>query len=51
VNVAAFTRINPSEHPYQRASLHHFMYRSSYYWPGETDEAIDRVMTFLYHAR
>lgn len=28
VNVAAFTRINPGEHPYHRASLHHFMYRS-----------------------
>lgn len=39
VNVAAFTRINPGEHPYHRASLHHFMYRSSYYWPGESDEA------------
>ena len=39
VNVAAFTRINPSEHPYTCASLHHFMYRSSYYWPGEPDEA------------
>ena len=39
VNVAAFTRINPSEHPYYRASLHHFMYRSSYYWPNEPDEA------------
>ncbi len=39
VNVAAFTRINPGEHPYHRASLHHFMYRSSYYWPGEQDEA------------
>jgi phosphonate metabolism protein (transferase hexapeptide repeat family) len=39
VNVAAFTRINPSEHPYHRASLHHFMYRSSYYWPNEQDEA------------
>jgi phosphonate metabolism protein (transferase hexapeptide repeat family) len=38
VNVAAFARINPSEHPYERASLHHFMYRSSYYWPGEADE-------------
>ena len=38
VNIAAFARINPSEHPYQRASLHHFMYRSSYYWPEETDE-------------
>jgi phosphonate metabolism protein (transferase hexapeptide repeat family) len=39
VNVAAFTRINPGEHPYQRASLHHFMYRASYYWPDEADEA------------
>jgi phosphonate metabolism protein (transferase hexapeptide repeat family) len=38
VNVAAFTRLNPGEHPYHRASLHHFMYRSSYYWPGEPDE-------------
>jgi phosphonate metabolism protein (transferase hexapeptide repeat family) len=38
VNVAAFSRINPSEHPYQRASLHHFMYRSSYYWADEKDE-------------
>jgi phosphonate metabolism protein (transferase hexapeptide repeat family) len=39
VNIAAFSRINPSEHPYTRASLHHFMYRSSYYWEGEQDEA------------
>jgi hypothetical protein len=38
VNVAAFTRINPGEHPYHRASLHHFMYRSSYFWPDEPDE-------------
>lgn len=38
VNVAAFTRLNPGEHPYHRASLHHFMYRSSYYWPDEPDE-------------
>ncbi len=37
-NVAAFVRINPSEHPYQRASLHHFMYRSEYYWPEEESE-------------
>lgn len=39
VNVAAFSRLNPGEHPYHRASLHHFMYRSSYYWPDEPDEA------------
>lgn len=38
VNVAAFTRLNPGEHPYHRASLHHFMYRSSYFWPEEADE-------------
>jgi phosphonate metabolism protein (transferase hexapeptide repeat family) len=40
VNVAAFSRINPGEHPHHRASLHHFMYRSSYYWPEETDEQL-----------
>lgn len=40
VNVAAFSRINPGEHPHHRASLHHFMYRSSYYWPDETDEQL-----------
>lgn len=39
VNVAAFVRINPGEHPYYRASLHHFMYRSSYFWPEEIDES------------
>ncbi len=39
VNVAAFSRVNPSEHPHQRASLHHFMYRSSYYWERENDES------------
>jgi hypothetical protein len=37
-NIAAFSRINPGEHPHHRASLHHFMYRSSYYWPDEPDE-------------
>ena len=38
-NIAAFSRINPSEHPHTRASMHHFMYRSHYYWSDETDEA------------
>ncbi len=38
-NIAAATRINPGNHPMQRASLHHFMYRSAQYWPGESDEA------------
>ena len=39
VNVAAFARINPGEHPHHRTSLHHFMYRSSYYWEDKPDEA------------
>ncbi|MEM1346141.1 MAG: chloramphenicol acetyltransferase [Pseudomonadota bacterium] len=38
-NIAAHTRINPSNHPVERASLHHFMYRASYYWPDAEDEA------------
>jgi len=38
-NIAAFTRINPGNHPTWRASLHHFMYRSSAYFKDEPDEA------------
>lgn len=38
-NIAAFSRLNPSEHPHARASLHHFMYRSQYYWDDEPDDA------------
>lgn len=38
-NIASFTRIGPTAHPMDRASLHHFMYRSSYYWPEEADDA------------
>jgi hypothetical protein len=38
-NIAAFTRIGPTDHPMQRASLHHFLYRSSYYWPDVEDDA------------
>jgi len=39
-NIASFVRIGPTDHPMDRASLHHFMYRSSDYWPGvEDDEA------------
>jgi len=32
-NIASFTRIGPTDHPMQRASLHHFLYRSKDYWP------------------
>lgn len=38
-NIAAFARVNPGNHPTWRASLHHFMYRSSAYFEDEPDEA------------
>ena len=38
-NIAAFTRIGPTDHPMERASLHHFLYRTSYYWPDLPDDA------------
>ena len=38
-NIAAMTRINPGNHPIDRASLHHFMYRSAQYWPEHADDA------------
>jgi phosphonate metabolism protein (transferase hexapeptide repeat family) len=37
-NIAAMTRIGPTDHPYEHASLHHFLYRSSYYWEDATDD-------------
>ncbi len=39
-NIASFARIGPTDHPIDRASLHHFMYRSADYWPeADEDEA------------
>ena len=38
-SIAAQTRINPGNHPMHRASQSHFTYRSSRYFPGESDEA------------
>jgi hypothetical protein len=38
-SVAAMTRINPGNHPMQRASQAHFTYRASSYFPGENDDA------------
>ncbi len=38
-NIAAFTRIGPTDHPMDHASLHHFLYRSSYYWDDTPDDA------------
>lgn len=38
-NIAAHVRIYASMHPMERASLHHFSYRSSWYFDNETDDA------------
>ena len=38
-SIAAMTRINPGNHPMQRASQAHFTYRASAYFSGESDEA------------
>jgi phosphonate metabolism protein (transferase hexapeptide repeat family) len=38
-SIAAHTRINPGDHPMQRASQSHFTYRASAYFDGEEDEA------------
>jgi hypothetical protein len=38
-SIAAMIRINPGNHPMQRASQAHFTYRASAYFPGEADEA------------
>jgi phosphonate metabolism protein (transferase hexapeptide repeat family) len=38
-NIAAHVRINATNHPLERATLHHFTYRSNDYWPdAERDE-------------
>lgn len=39
VSIAAFTRINPGNHPTWRASAHHFTYRAASYFEGAEDEA------------
>ena len=39
VNIAASVRINATNHPMDRASLHHFTYRAGDYWEGAGDEA------------
>lgn len=38
-NIAAMTRIGPTDHPMDHASLHHFLYRSAYYWDDVEDDA------------
>jgi phosphonate metabolism protein (transferase hexapeptide repeat family) len=38
-SIAAMVRVNPGNHPMDRASQSHFTYRASLYFPGEPDEA------------
>lgn len=38
-NIAAMTRIGPTDHPWTHSAQHHFLYRSSYYWDDATDDA------------
>jgi len=38
-SIAAMTRINPGNHPMQRATQAHFTYRASTYFPGESDDS------------
>lgn len=38
VNMAASVRINATNHPTWRATLHHFTYRAASYWPDAEDE-------------
>lgn len=38
-NIAAMTRIGPTDHPYRNAAQHHFLYRSSSYWDDAPDDA------------
>ncbi|MGC9418468.1 MAG: chloramphenicol acetyltransferase [Rhodovulum sp.] len=47
-NIASFARIGPTDHPMERASLHHFQYRSDDYWD---DAARDAAFFAHRHAR
>ncbi len=39
VNIAADVRINATNHPMDRATMHHFTYRAGDYWPDAQNEA------------
>ncbi len=38
-NIASHVRIGATDHPLDRASLHHFLYRSARYWSDAEDDA------------
>jgi len=50
-SIAAMTRINPGNHPMQRASQAHFTYRASTYFDGANDEAGFFSWRRSYHVR
>ena len=37
-NIASFVRVGATDHPMDRASLHHFLYRSAGYWADAGDD-------------
>ncbi|CZT33833.1 DapH/DapD/GlmU-related protein [Rhizobium sp. 9140] len=39
VNIASMVRLNATNHPMERATLHHFTYRAGDYFDGAADEA------------
>ena len=45
-NIASFTRVGATDHPMEKASQHHFLYRSADYW----DDAEDDRDWFAYRA-
>ncbi|MEM9100504.1 MAG: chloramphenicol acetyltransferase, partial [Pseudomonadota bacterium] len=47
-NIASYARIGPTDHPMDRASLHHFLYRSQDYWE---DAEPDRAFFAHRHSR
>jgi phosphonate metabolism protein (transferase hexapeptide repeat family) len=40
-NIASFVRLNATNHPVERATLHHFTYRAGDYWPGQEEHEAD----------
>lgn len=38
-NIASLVRIGATDHPLEKASLHHFLYRSASYWDDAEDDA------------
>lgn len=39
-NIASSVRIGPTDHPMEKASLHHFLYRSNDYWENKEKDDV-----------